>query len=157
MSKASQVLQAPRTSPCRWQLAIVALVAVFLLGMAVTMLMSVWRGAGVTDARYYENGLNYDRTKSGARNPGLNWSMSASLTGRDLQVRVQDENGAPISGGSMQFRTGAPEDPAVLPLIEKSPGLFVSPWPATGKAELRGVLVFTKGEASASQKVVFFN
>lgn len=141
----------------RWQLAILSLVALFLLGMAVTMLMSMRRGAGVTDAHYYENGLNYDRTKSGARNPGLNWSMSASLAGHDLQVRVRDEKGAPVSGGSMQFRSGAPEAPAVLSLTETSPGIFVSPWPATGKAELRGLLVFTKGEASASHKVVFFN
>lgn len=145
------------TSPCRWQLSIVALIAVFLLGMAGTMFMSMRRGAGVTDAQYYQNGLNYDRTKTGARNPGLNWSMSASLAGRDLQVRVQDEKGAPISGGALQFRTGAPGETAVLSLTEAAPGIFVSPWPATGKAELRGLLVFTKGEASASQKVVFFN
>ncbi|WP_129127446.1 FixH family protein [Geomonas oryzae] len=145
------------TSPCRWQLSIVLMIAVFLLGMAGTMLMSMQRGAGVTDAQYYQNGLNYDRTKSGARNPGLNWSMSASLAGRDLQVRVHDEKGAPITGGALQFRTEAVGNPSVLSLTEASPGVFVSPWPATGKAELRGLLVFTKGEASASRKVVFFN
>lgn len=144
-------------SPCRWQLSIVLMVAVFLLGMVVTMLMSMWRGAGVTDAQYYQNGLNYDRTKSGARNPGLNWSMSASLAGRDLQVRVHDEKGAPITGGALQFRTEAVGSPTVLSLNEASPGVFVSPWPATGKAELKGLLVFTKGEATASRKVVFFN
>ncbi len=143
--------------PCRWQLSIALMVAVFLLGMTVTMLMSMWRGAGVTDTQYYQNGLNYDRTKSGARNPGLNWSMSASLAGRDLQVRVHDEKGAPITGGALQFRTEAYGNPTVLSLNEASPGVFVSPWPATGKAELKGLLVFTKGEATASQKVVFFN
>ena len=144
-------------SPCRWQLSIMLMIAVFLLGMAVTMLMSMRRGAGVTDTHYYENGLNYDRTKSGARNPGLNWSMSASLAGRDLHVRVQDEKGAPIAGGALQFRTERAGNPAVLSLTEASPGVFVSSWPAAGKAEIRGVLVFTKGEATASQKVVFFN
>ncbi|WP_136526404.1 FixH family protein [Geomonas ferrireducens] len=143
--------------PCRWQLSIMLMIAVFLLGMAGTMLMSMQRGAGVTDAQYYENGLNYDRTKSGARNPGLNWSMSASLAGRDLQVRVQDEKGVPITGGALQFRTEKAGNPVVLSLTEASPGVFVSPWPANGKAELKGLLVFTKGEASASQKVVFFN
>ncbi|WP_136514059.1 FixH family protein [Geomonas edaphica] len=144
-------------SPCRWQLSIMLMIAVFLLGMAGTMLMSMQHGAGVTDAKYYENGLNYDRTKSGARNPGLRWSMSASLAGRDLQVRVHDEKGAPITGGALQFRSEAAGNPAVLSLNEAAPGVFVSPWPATGKAELRGLLVFTKGEASASRKVVFFN
>jgi len=145
------------TSPCRWQLAILVLLGVFLLGMGTTMFISVKRGSRVTDADYYQNGLNYDRTKSGAHNPGLNWTMSALLAGSDLQVRVHDENGAPVPGGRLLFQTVRAGEKEALPLAESAPGVFIAPWPASGQAELRGVLLFTKGEASASQKVVFFN
>lgn len=144
------------TRKCRWQLAILLMLGVFLLGMATTMSISLQRGSLVTDADYYQNGLNYDRTESGARNPGLNWTMSASLAGKDLLVRVHDEKGTPIPGGKLLFQSKSARDREVLQLSESAPGVFVAPWPTT-QGELRGVLHFTKGEASASQKVVFFN
>lgn len=146
-----------KPSPCRWQLAIMLMLGVFLLGMGTTMIISVRRGSQVTDADYYQNGLNYDRTRSGERNPGLDWTMSASLSGRDLQVRVHDDKGALIPGGRLLFRTVRAGEKEALPLAESAPGVFTAPWPTSGKQELRGVLLFTKGEASASQKVVFFN
>lgn len=146
-----------RTSSCRWQLAILLLLGVFLLGMGTTMFISVKRGSQVTDADYYQNGLNYDRTESGARNPGLNWTMSATLAGSDLQVRVLDENGTPVPGGRLLFQTVQAGEKEALPLAESAPGVFIAPWPTSGQTELRGVLLFTRGEASASQKVVFFN
>lgn len=133
------------------------MLGVFLLGMGITMFISVQRASQVTDADYYQNGLNYDRTKSGALNPGLNWTMSATLAGKDLRVLVHDEKGVPVAGGRLLFQTSRAGMKEVLPLAESAPGEFLSPWPATGPSELRGVLLFTKGEASASQKVVFFN
>jgi hypothetical protein len=145
------------TTTCRWQIAIMLMVATFLLGMGSTMFISIERGSRVTDPDYYQNGLNYDRTKSGARNPGLDWVMSASLSGKDLLVRVQDDKGAPVAGGKLLFQTKSGNEKEVLPLVESAPGLFLAPWPATGRSELRGELLFSKGEAVASQKVVFFN
>jgi hypothetical protein len=144
-------------TPCRWQFGILLMLLIFLLGMGATLFISVQRGSRVTDAQYYQNGLNYDRTRSGARNPGLDWTMSASLAGRDLQVRVHDKDGVPVPGGRLQFQTIRAGEKEALPLAESAPGVFTAPWPASGQPELRGVLLFTKGEASASQKVVFFN
>ncbi|QWV96313.1 FixH family protein [Geomonas nitrogeniifigens] len=144
-------------SSCRWQLAILLLLAVFLLGMGTSMFISFERGSRVTDTDYYQNGLNYAKTRSGAYNPGLDWVMSASLAGSDLQVRVHDEKGAPVAGGSLLFQTRRGNEKEVLTLAESAPGVFVAPWPVSGQAELRGELIFTKGEAVASQKVVFFN
>lgn len=145
------------TTACRWQIALMLMVATFLLGMGSTMFISIERGSRVTDPDYYQNGLNYDRTKSGARNPGLDWVLSASLSGKDLLVRVQDDKGAPVAGGKLLFQTKNGKEKEVLPLVESAPGLFLAPWPATGRPELRGELLFTKGEAVAFQKVVFFN
>lgn len=146
-----------KTTSCRWQLAILLMVATFLLGMGSSMFLSVQRGSRVTDPDYYQKGLSYDRTKSGARNPGLDWAMSASLSGKDLLVRVQDDKGAPVAGGKLLFQTKNGKEKEVLTLVESAPGLFLAPWPATGRSELRGELLFTRGEAVASQKVVFFN
>ncbi|WP_224981401.1 FixH family protein [Geomonas agri] len=151
-------MQKPSTkSPSRWQLAIVLMVATFLLGMGTTMFISIERGSGVTDPDYYQHGLNYAKGKNGAYNEGLDWGMSASLAGSDLQVRVHDEKGAPVTGGRLLFQTRHGNEKEVLTLAETSPGVFVAPWPASGRGELRGELLFTRGESVASQKVVFFN
>ena len=144
-------------SPCRWQLGILLMIGLFLLGMAVTMTLSLTHGSGVTDTDYYQNGLNYDRTRSGARNPGLNWTLSATLSGKDLQVRVHDEKGTLLTGGRLEFRTGGDAASATLHLSESSPGVFVAPWPAGAQSELHGVLLYQKGEACAARKVMFFN
>ena len=146
-------------SPARtYKIALSAMFLLFLLGMAATMIFSARRGSGVTDSQYYRNGLNYDRTASGARNPGLFWTMSASLEGRDLLVRVHDENGAPIGGGELLFQPGrGGQDQSRLNLVESAPGVFRAPWPAPPEGEVQGTLRFSRGEASASQKVVFFN
>ncbi|WP_224963424.1 FixH family protein [Geomonas subterranea] len=144
-------------SSCRWQLAILMLLAIFLLGMGTSMFISFEKGSRVTDADYYQNGLNYAKTRSGAYNTGLDWVMSASLAGSDLQVRVHNQQGAPVAGGTLLFQTRSGNEKEVLTLAESEPGVFVAPWPASGQGEVRGELLFTKGEAIASQKVVFFN
>lgn len=151
-------MQKPATKfPCRWRIAIVLLIATFLLGMGTTMFISVERGSAVTDRDYYQNGLNYSKTRNGAYNAGLDWVMSASLSGSDLQVRVNDDKGVPVTGGKLLFQTRHGNEKEVLNLAETAPGIFVAPWPVSGQGELRGELLFTKGESVASQKVVFFN
>jgi len=90
-----------------WKLALAFLVGAFLAGMATTITIAANRVTPVTDADYYNNGLHYGRTASGSRNPGLGWNLSASLAEGDLQVRVTDESGAPISGGKLTFEPKA--------------------------------------------------
>jgi nitrogen fixation protein FixH len=144
---------------CCYRVILLTLFGVFIAGMAATFFASGRLGSRVTDPDYYQNGLNYDRTQSGARNPGLDWTLTATLSGRDLLVRVRDEKGAPVAGGKLSLhparKTGDENTP--LQLFESAPGEFRAPWPATAESELQGVLRFTRGEASASQRVVFFN
>ena len=152
-------MQPIKNSTSTYKIALSLLFGAFLLGMAATIFLSSHRGSRVVDTDYYDNGLNYDRTRSGARNPGLYWTMSASLAGKDLLVRVSDEKGAPLAGGKLFFqqkRAGG-EQRAPLHLAESAPGVFRGHWPVTARGELHGTLRFTKGEASASQKVVFFD
>lgn len=152
-------MQPLKRSTCTYKIALSLFFGAFLLGMAVTISLSFQSGSKVIDAQYYDNGLNYDRTNSGARNPGLHWTMSASLAGKDLLVRVSDEKGAPLGGGILLLqvsRTGG-EERAPLHLAESAAGVFRGPWPVTAQGELHGTLRFTKGEAIASQKVVFFD
>jgi len=145
------------TSP--YKIALALIFAAFLIGMAATLTISANRGTRVVDSDYYNNGLHYDQTPSGAKNPGLGWSMSASLADNGLRVLVNDENGAPIGGGKLSFhpKRGGADEAGTLPLTESAPGVFSAPRPASPQGELHGTLRFTKGEASASQKVVLFN
>ena len=144
---------------CCYRVVLLTLFGVFIAGMAATFFASRQLGSRVTDPDYYQNGLNYDRTQSGARNPGLDWTLTATLSGRDLLVRVNDEKGAPVAGGKLSLHPTRKKgsSPSPLQLAESAPGVFRTPWPASEKGELRGVLRFTRGEASASQRVVFFN
>lgn len=153
-------MQKPATSSaCSYRIALALLVGTFLSGMAATFFLSAQRGSRVTDADYYQNGLNYDRTASGAKNPGLYWSMAASLAGPDLLVRVSDEKGSPVGGGKLVLHPGrrGGEAAGALQLAESAPGVFRASWPVQPQGELHGTLRFTRGEASASQRVVFFN
>lgn len=142
-----------------YKIAISLLFGIFLLGMAATLLISARRGSRVVDADYYNNGLRYGQTRSGALNPGLRWSLSAYIEGGDLLVRVSDETGAPVGGGRLLFQAGrdAAGRTGALHLAESAPGIFRAPRPAAHQGELQGILLFTRGEASANQRVVFFN
>ncbi|HBG06405.1 MAG: nitrogen fixation protein FixH [Geobacteraceae bacterium GWC2_58_44] len=143
----------------RWKMALALLMAAFLIGMAATMVIAARRVTPVTDADYYNRGLHYDQTATGSKNPGLGWTMAASLAGAELQVRVKDQSGAPVAGGKLRFepkRAGAGVS-APLVLAESAPGIFLAPRPVSPQGELHGTLRFTRGEAAASQKLVLFN
>jgi len=141
-----------------WQMALALLFCLFLAGMAVSIATAVSRGSRVVDVDYYRHGLHYGKTGSGASNAGLGWSMSATLTGGELRVRVQDRSGVPVAGGSMSFQPDGRTTPAAtLALAEQAPGLFQARWPLAQQGELRGTLFFTRGEAAASQKLAIFN
>ncbi|HBA89207.1 MAG TPA: nitrogen fixation protein FixH [Geobacter sp.] len=141
-----------------YKIALSLMFGIFLLGMAATLLLSTRRGSRVVDAEYYNNGLHYGQTGSGARNPGLGWSLSASIQGSDLLVKVNDEQGAPVAGGKLFFQPGrsATVRNEAVTLSESSPGIFRAPRPAAAEGDLQGTLLFSRGEASASQRVVFF-
>jgi hypothetical protein len=113
----------------------------------------------VVDIDYYNRGLHYDQTRSGAKNEGLSWTITASLAGDHLEVRVKDASGIPIDGGQLKFESQQESADAgsALALVEAAPGTFRVPRPLSTRGELRGILRFTRGDAAASQKLVLFN
>jgi hypothetical protein len=150
---------AAKDTATRWKIALALMVGVFLLGTAASFVIAANRVSRVVDTDYYSHGLHYDQTRDGSKNPGLSWTMSASLSGGDLQVRVTDASGAPVSGGSLRFepQRGGSGAGAPLALSEAAPGIFRAPRPVSAQGELRGTLQFTRGEAAATHKLVLFN
>jgi hypothetical protein len=151
--------ESPWNSGKGWKITLGVLLLTAWVGMGTTFYLSVKRASRVADPNYYSHGLNYGKTASGARNPGMTWKMATSVTGSDLQVKVNDEAGAPVSGGKLSFvpeRLGVAEG-APLTLAESAPGTFRVERPVTAEGELHGTLRFTKGEAVATQKLVLFN
>jgi hypothetical protein len=142
-----------------WKIALTFLVAAFLVGMAASLYLAAQRASRVVDTDYYAHGLHYDQTRNGSKNPGLEWTMSASLAGGELQVRVKDRSGAPVAGGELRFvpERGSAASGGALALAESAPGIFLAPRPVAPKGELHGTLRFTRGEAAASHKLVLFN
>jgi hypothetical protein len=151
--------ESPWSSGKGWKIALALLLIAAWIGMATTFYLSVKRASRVADPNYYSHGLNYGRTATGAKNPGMTWRMATSVAGNDLQVKVRDEAGTPVAGGKMSFepeRMGVAEG-APLDLAESAPGTFRVERPVTPEGELHGTLRFTRGEAVATQKLVLFN
>lgn len=142
-----------------WKIGLGLLVGVFFVGMATSFVIAARKMSRVVDADYYSHGLHYDKTRSGSRNPGLAWTMSASLAGGELQVRVNDEAGIPVPGGELRFEPGrgGAGPGGAFALAEAAPGVFRAPRPVSPRGELHGTLRFTRGEAAASHKLVLFN
>jgi hypothetical protein len=159
-----------------WKLTLALLVSAFLCAMAVTFYLAAHRGSRVVDRDYYSHGLHYGRTASGARNPGIGWNISASLSGPQLKVRINDASGSPVCGGTLRFNADAETSgnrgdtategdrhlvtkepvPFCFALAESAPGVYTVPRPVSPQGELRGTLCFTRGEAVATQRLVLF-
>lgn len=152
-------MQSPTLDDGRyWKLALALLMASSLIALAATGMIAAQRVTPVTDPDYYRHGLLYGKTDSGLKNPGLQWNLSASLSDGDLLVRVTDRDGAPVGNGTLRFETkrgGAPGKPLLLP--ELAPGLFRAPRPVSPAGELHGMLHFSRGEGTATRKLVLFN
>lgn len=142
-----------------WKFGLALLFGVFLASTVASLVLASRRASPVVDTEYYSHGLHYDQTLQGSKNPGLSWTISASLSGQELQVQVKDATGAPVAGGLLLFvpQRNSAGSARALRLAESSPGSFRAPRPLSKKGELQGTLHFSKGEASASQKLVLFN
>ena len=142
-----------------WQVGLALLVGAFLIASAASMLLAAHKGSRVVDVDYYNHGLHYNQTGSGSKNAGIAWQMSCSLAGDQLQVRVLDQSGAAVAGGKLCFEP-AP-DSAVqvgqITLREKAPGSFCARRPVSPRGELRGTLLFTRGDQTASKKLVLID
>ena len=141
-----------------WKLGLALLMASSLIALGATWLIAARQVTPVTDPDYYRHGLLYGKTSSGLKNPGLQWTLSASLSGGDLVVRVKDAEGAPVGNGTLRLeikRGGSSAKPFLL--REVAPGLFRVPRPVSPQGELHGMLHFSRGEGTATRKVVLFN
>lgn len=147
----------PSQSSIHWKLGLGLLVSIILTCTVLSFFLAFRRVGRVVDTDYYQHGLHYGETA--AKNPGGNWTMSASLAGNDLRVKVADRSGTPVSGGKVVFEAAPTREAAASPLqlAESAPGTFHCPRPTSPHGELRGTLRFTRGEASASQKLVLID
>jgi nitrogen fixation protein FixH len=147
-------------SGARWKLGIVALIGVFLVGMAASLTVAARRVSRVVDPDYYSHGLHYGQTQDRGKNAGLGWTIAAEVSGDQLQVRIKDASGTPVSGGRLSFELnagGSGKPAAALEFAEAAPGLFRARRPAPEGGELHGTLRYARGEALASQKLVLLN
>jgi hypothetical protein len=151
--------ESPRSNAGGWKILLALLLIVAGIGMGTTLYLSMQRASRVADPDYYSHGLNYGKTASGLKNPGMSWRMATSVAGNQLQVRVRDQSGTPVLGGELRFepeRLGVADGPAFT-MAESSPGTFQLQRPETPEGELHGTLRFTRGEAVATQKLVLFD
>lgn len=147
-----------------WKLSIIALLALFLLGTAWSLVRAVRGVSRVVDSDYYNHGLDYDKERQGgAVAERRGWRMQSAFAEGRLTVRVADRSGAPVGGGVMTLNLAAPVAPGngpLLPvsvLVEGRPGVYSAGLLLARGNELRGTLVFTRGDAGMTGKVVVLN
>jgi nitrogen fixation protein FixH len=145
---------AKKTKGFPYKLALGLLVALFLVAMVASFVTAARRVSRVVDPDYYSHGLNYGADQAArAGSAALSWTITPTLLGQQLQVRVADQSGAPVSGGQLSFEPQGAPAPAAFSWTEAAPGLFRTATPAAG-ITLRGTLRFSRGPATLSQKLV---
>ncbi len=143
-----------------WKLSIIALLALFLLVTAWSLVRAVRGVSRVVDSDYYRHGLDYNKERQGgvvAERSG--WRMQSVFAEGRLTVRVADRSGAPVRGGVMTLKLAAPFAPGKGPLllVEGRPGVYSAGLLLVRGDELRGDIVFTRGDAVMTGKVVVLN
>lgn len=150
-----------------WQTLIVALVVVFIVGLAATFVTVTRKGSPVVDVDYYARGLHYGsdrgRERSGEQQ---GWRLETSMGKGVLEVRVRDGQGAPVGGGLLILTLAERPDANKkgeayawangTPLIglEQGPGVYAVTVPRQQPGDRQGKLAFTRGDAMLAEKVV---
>jgi hypothetical protein len=143
-----------------WQLALAALVALFLVGMVSSLVIASKKVGRSVDADYYSHGLHYGETRMKTGTVVSGWDMTTSIAGDHLQVTVRDGAGVPVTGGSVTFeplrQTGGSPG-AVFRFVESSPGTYRAVISSVRGRDLCGTMRFTRGDTGISGNVALFN
>ncbi len=145
---------------------IVVLVVAFVCG-TVYFLIAASRGVSrIVDKDYYAHGLDYEKGEArfvaGAR---LGWRASTAIYGDALVILVNDSTGSPVKGGVLTFiidrdmsggSDGSGSSPACASLAarEERPGSYRATLPRESGNELKGRVLFTKGDAALVERMV---
>ncbi|MBI2353693.1 MAG: FixH family protein [Deltaproteobacteria bacterium] len=142
-----------------WKRAIAGLFVLFCAAMVMSFGIAARKVSRVVDKDYYSHGLHYGESRNRADEAAAGWSMTATLAGGRLQLRVRDASGAPLGGGMVLFdmEPNGSGKKATLILVETAPGTYLAPQPAGAWSELRGTMRVTRGAAAIHEKMVFFN
>lgn len=122
-----------------YPLLIATLLGTFLLFSSWSAYRAATHGSYVTDRDYYSKGLKYTSTMVEKRAASiLGWQLTTTLTGKQLQIRLLNGNGVPVSGanGQLVFFQLAEKKTTTLTLVEANPGTYQLRLPATLEGEL---------------------
>lgn len=152
-----------------WRILIVALVVVFIIGMAATFVTLARKGSPVVDMDYYAHGMRYgsDRNRE-IRGEKQGWRMETVMAEGALEVKVRDGSGVPVHGGRLTLTlAGRPcsskekgsyawANSAPLTGFERNTGLYRVILPPQHAGDRHGKLTFTRGDTMLMQRVVIF-
>jgi nitrogen fixation protein FixH len=144
-----------------WRISLAVMVGLFICGTVASLVVAKRRVSRVVDADYYRHGLHYGQQNlSGERGHELGWRLEPALAAGQIQVRVDDASGQPVTGGRMiiDLEENAADTPAgTLVLDEKLPGVYRTAAARWGRGGIRGTMRFSRGNAEVREKVVVFN
>lgn len=150
-----------------WQIFILSVVTLFLCAMTVTLTTAVRGVTRVVDPDYYDHGLHYGRDGEKLGNAEkLGWRMATTVSENRLEIRVTDAEDNPVGGGRVTFalddadsnKAGRGRDAwagAGDPVVaEKAPGVYSIMLDKGGASDVKAKILFTKGDAALSGRLV---
>jgi nitrogen fixation protein FixH len=141
-----------------WQPLLTVVIVLFLALTGWSIFQAQRQVSSVTDRNYYSHGLKYNETALERRAAQtLGWQLTLQLNGRTLELRLTDETGRPISGGSgnllLDSRPGGGRR-ADLPLQEREPGFYRVALPDRVQGPVQGQVTLTSAGASIHRSLL---
>lgn len=117
----------------RWPAAVVALIAFNMVVVGVTLYFAANDPSVAVEPDYYRRALDWDaEARQRAASERLGWRAMVRLEAdRTLRLRLEDRDGAPISGAGVRataFAEARSGDRSELLLGEAAPGEYTAPF-----------------------------
>jgi nitrogen fixation protein FixH len=145
-----------------WKYTIIALVALFVAAMIVSLSLAARKVSRVVDRDYYVHGLDYQREGEQLTNGvRLGWRLDAVYADGIMKVRATDGTGQPVSGGRVTLRN---VDRLVTPqggynsatpsFTEESPGVYSASISQSQSGDVRRQVMVSRGNAAVASRLV---
>ena len=136
---------------------IFCLLGAFIAFLAWSGFQASTKGTQVTDRDYYSKGLKYNSTQIEKRAAAsLGWQLSTERVNGQLQFKLQDGAGQPVTGakGLLNLYSRPDTDLLKIPLLEIATGQYQATLPENLKGEITVRIEFERDGARINRQLL---
>lgn len=137
-----------------WLYGLLLLVAIFIVGMVVSLMKAGREVSRVVDKDYYNQGLHYAPGDTGEAAARLGWQALPTVRNGRFELRITDRNGAPVTGGTLSVTVEGPAGPVgSLTCGIDAPGVYCVPLVTTAGGVVKARWLFRRGTDTMSGRM----